>query len=216
MTTHFASLTARAASHGRASLVVVGGSLGGHQALGDVLEQLPLEFPAPVLVVQHVALSSKLPEILAERTVLRVKWADRIETVQPGHIYFAPPGHHLRISRYGHATARRGDKVNYACPAVDPLFYSAARYYGRQVIAVVLSGRLYDGAAGAREIRRAGGIVIVQELGTCAESNMPRAALASTPTAIMLPPRSIGHALVSLTMARGTDALLAADHAKSA
>lgn len=181
-----------------------------------MLAQLPAELPAPVLVVQHVAPSSRLPEILADRTVLPVKWAASFENLQPGRIYFAPPGHHLRITGYRGASARPGDKVNFACPAVDPLFYSAARHYGREVVAVVLSGRLRDGARGAHEISRAGGIVIAQELATCAEPNMPSATLELTPTALVLPPRSIGHALVSLTMVRGTDALLGADYKKSA
>jgi two-component system chemotaxis response regulator CheB len=202
------SLTVRTFPAGRASLVVAGGSLGGHQALADVLEQLPAELPVPLLVVQHVGASSWLREILAERTVLPVKWANGAENLQPGHVYVAAPEHHLRISRRGCMSSRRGDKVNFACPAVDPLFYSAARYYGRQVIAVVLSGRLRDGAAGARAISGAGGIVIVQAPATCAAPEMPRAAIESTHTTLILPPRSIGHAIVSLTMPRGTDALL--------
>lgn len=201
---------------GRTSLVVVGGSLGGYQALGDLLEQLPAELPAPVLIVQHVAPLSRLPEILAERTVLSVKWADRIENLQPGCVYFAPPGQHLRVTGRGRASARPGGKINFACPAVDPLFVSAARHYGGQVVAVVLSGRLQDGAAGAREISRAGGIVIAQDLATCVQPQMPRATAESTRTALMLPPKAIGHAIVSLTMVRGADALLGVDYAKSA
>jgi two-component system chemotaxis response regulator CheB len=122
----------------------------------------------------------------------------------------------LRIARRGWASARPGEKINFACPAVDPLFSSAARYYGRQVIAVVLSGRLYDGAAGAREISRGGGVVIAQELGTCVAPQMPRAALESTSGALVLPPRAIGHAIVSLTMVRGAEALLGVDCPKSA
>jgi two-component system chemotaxis response regulator CheB len=202
------SLTVRTFPASRPSLVVAGGSLGGHQALADVLEQLPAELPASVLVVQHLGPSSWLREILAERTVLPVKWADSAENLQPGHIYVATPEHHLRITCRGRANSRRGDKINFACPAVDPLFYSAARHYGRQVIAVVLSGRLRDGAAGARAVSGAGGIVIVQALATCAAPEMPRAAIESTQTTLILPPRSIGHAIVSLTMRRGTDALL--------
>jgi two-component system chemotaxis response regulator CheB len=169
-----------------------------------------------VLIVLHVARSSRLPEVLQARTVLPVKWADIREDLQPGHIYVAPPEHHLRISCHGHASAQRGQKVNFACPAVDPLFYSAARYYNRQVIAVVLSGRLRDGAAGAQAISCAGGTVIVQELATCAEAEMPTATIESTPTALRLPPRSIGHAIVCLTMARGTDALPGLDVASTA
>ena len=212
---HFPSLTVRTVPTGRASLVVAGGSLGAHRALADVLEQLPAELPVPVLVVQHIAPSSRLPQILADRTVLPVKWADRREKLQPGHVYVAPPEHHLRVTWRGLASAQRGDKVNFACPAVDPLFYSAARHYDRQVIAVVLSGKLRDGSAGARAISRAGGTVIVQELATCAEAEMPSATIESTPTALTLPPKSIGHAIVSLTMVRGAEALLGLDVAST-
>ncbi len=208
---HFPSLTARTASTGGASLVVAGGSLGGTQALVELLEQLPAELPVPVLVAQHVAPSGRLREILADSSELPVKWADSTETLRPGHVYLAPPETHLRLSCRGRASARPGDKVNFACPAVDPLFHSAARYYDRRVIAVVLSGRLYDGAAGARAIGLAGGVVFVQELTTCADPAMPSATMMSTPTARMLPPKSIGHAIVSLTMVRGSDALLGFD-----
>lgn len=190
---------------------MAGGSLGGYQALADVLEQLPAQLPVPVLVVQHVSRASRLREILADRTVLPVKWAANAETLQPGHVYVAPAGHHLRVSRLGHATALQGDRINFACPAVDPLFYSAARYYNRQVIAVVLSGRLHDGAAGAGAVSRAGGTVIVQDVATCLERGMPTATIASTHTTLMLPPRSIGHAIVSLTMVRGAEALFGLD-----
>lgn len=208
---HIPSLTAGTPPVGRALVVVVGGSLGGYQALADVLEQLPGELPVPVLVVQHVTRSSWLREILANRTALPVKWADRRENLQPGHVYVAPPDHHLRISRPGYASAHRGQKVNFACPAVDPLFYSAARYYNRHVIAVVLSGRLHDGAAGARAISLAGGTVIVQDVATCLEPDMPKASIESSRTAVILPPRSIGLAIVGLTMTGGTEALLGLD-----
>ena len=208
---HFPSLISRTRSTGRATLVVAGGSLGGTQALVELVEQLPAELPVPVLVAQHIAPTSRLREILADCTDLAVKWADSTETLRPGHVYLAPPQKHLRLNCHGRACARPGEKVNFACPAVDPLFHSAARYYARRVIAVVLSGRLYDGAAGARAISRAGGAVFVQELATCADPAMPRATMESTPAALMLPPRSIAHAIVSLTMVRGADALLGFD-----
>lgn len=209
---HFPSLTPRGLPAGRASLVVAGGSLGGYQALADVLEQLPAELPVPVLVVLHVAPSSRLSEILAERTALPVKWAGRGDALKAGHIYVAPPEHHLRVTRPGYASAQPGNqKVNFACPAVDPLFHSAATYYGRGVIAVVLSGRLNDGAAGARAVSDAGGTVIVQDLATCSKTDMPIATIESCPTALTLPPTSIGHAIVCLTMVRGSEALLGLD-----
>ena len=210
---HLPSLAPQAGQVGRASVIVIGGSLGGYPALLELLEPLPADLPVPVLIAQHIAAPSRLPETLSRRTPLRVSWAENFQTLRPGHVYIAPPRHHLLISGRGRARAQHGDKVNFACPAMDPLFYSAARHYGSEVIAVTLSGRLHDGVEGARAVSRAGGIVIAQDLDSCLEPEIPTATIAATHTPLVLPPTSIGHAIVALTMVRGAEALLGVDGA---
>lgn len=189
------------------SLVVVAASLGGLDALGQMLEPIPRELPVPVLIVQHLARPSWLPELLERRTRLPIQWAASAQMLLPGQVYVAPPERHLVISGEGRARTHRGDRVNYACPAADPLFFSAARYYGARTLGVILSGRLHDGAAGADAVRRAGGTVIVQDAASCVAPSMPAAAVRGGQARLALPPESIGHAIVSLTMMPGASAL---------
>jgi two-component system chemotaxis response regulator CheB len=115
---------------------------------------------------------------------------------------------HLVVTSRGLARLRAGARVNFACPAADPLFRSASRHYGRRTLGVVLSGGLFDGAAGAEAIRRAGGVVLVQDPESCVATGMPLAAIRRGRVRLVLPPASIGHAVTSLTMVPGADALL--------
>ena len=88
----------------------------------------------------------------------------------------APPDHHL-VLHAGRIRLTRGPRENWARPAIDPLFRSAAKEYGRRVIGVILTGLLNDGSAGLRAIRAAGGLAVVQEPADAAAPDMPWSAL---------------------------------------
>ncbi|HKT50397.1 MAG TPA: chemotaxis protein CheB, partial [Candidatus Angelobacter sp.] len=107
---------------------------------------------------------------------LPAKQPQNRESIRGGHIYVAPPDHHLIIED-GKMVLSRGPKENRHRPSVDPLFRSAARAYGRQVIGIILTGSLDDGVTGLAAIKKAGGLAIVQdpEDAFCAE--MPRSAV---------------------------------------
>jgi two-component system chemotaxis response regulator CheB len=162
-------------------VVVVATSAGGLAALSEVLARLPADFPAPILVVQHVAPEhiSMMAAILQRRTRLKVE--DGAEGVRlcAGTVYIAPPAHHLILHPDGTLGLSNSAPVGFLRPAADILFQSAADCYNDQVIAVVLSGTGHDGAAGVRAVKRAGGSVIVQDPSTAEFSGMPVAAIAT-------------------------------------
>ena len=157
-------------------IVVVGGSAGAFDALKELLPGLPADFPAAIFVVVHIGATSSnvLPEILTRAGSLPAQTAEHGAGFEPGRIYVAPPDRHLLLDR-GRIALGRGPRENLARPAIDPLFRSAAVEFGARVIGVLLSGMLYDGAAGLRAIKRCGGIAVVQADAPYPE--MPRHAL---------------------------------------
>src|SRR5262249_19700770 len=133
----------------RGRVVVIGASAGGVEALREVVAGLPADLPAPVLVVLHVRPeASHLPAILERGGTLPASHATDGQTLEPGRIFIAPPDNHLLVDD-GRVRVVRGPKENLHRPAIDPLFRSAAVSYGPGTVAVVLSGSLSDGAAGA-------------------------------------------------------------------
>ena len=160
-----------------AAIIVIGASEGGVDAIRSVATALPPDFPAAVFVVLHIgAHKSQLPALLNLSGNLPASHAKDGEPIYPGRIYVAPPDHHLVIE-HEHMRLTRGPRENWARPAVDPLFRSAARAYGADVIGVVLTGGLNDGTAGLFEIKQAGGTTIVQDPDDAANPSMPRSAL---------------------------------------
>jgi two-component system, chemotaxis family, protein-glutamate methylesterase/glutaminase len=159
-------------------IVVAGASAGGVEALVELVRGLPDDFPAALFVVLHVPShgTSVLPAILARAGPLAAAHANDGEEICPGRIYVAPPDHHLLLRR-GRVRVVRGPRENGHRPAVDPLFRTAARWYGRRTVGVVLSGTLDDGTAGLAAIKRRGGIAIVQHPEDAHFTGMPDSAL---------------------------------------
>jgi two-component system chemotaxis response regulator CheB len=159
-------------------IVAVGSSAGGVEALTSLCAGLPADFPAAVLVVQHVSPISRsvLPQLLGRAGPLKVDHAVDGEAIIPGRIYVAPPGIHLLIED-GHVLLRRGPPENRTRPAIDPLFRSVAIAYGPRAIGVVLTGVLDDGSAGLKAIKQCGGVSVVQDPLDAAWPEMPRNAL---------------------------------------
>ncbi|HEX8903306.1 MAG TPA: chemotaxis protein CheB, partial [Longimicrobiaceae bacterium] len=149
-------------------IVAMAASAGGVRALGSILSRLPASFPAPVLVVQHRSEGHRdfLGEILAQRTRLAVRDAADGEPLRPGVVTVCPAGRHARLGADGVVCLTDGPKVNFSRPSADLLFQSVARFAGERAVGVVLTGRGRDGAAGAAEIRRRGGVVLAQDPAT--------------------------------------------------
>ena len=172
-------------------IVVIGASAGGVEAIRDLVTGLPAGFSAAVFVVLHIgAHKSELPWLLNQKGPLRACHPRNGDPICGGQIYIAPPDHHLLVER-GHVRLTRGPRENWARPAVDPLFRSAAQSYGPGVIGVILTGGLNDGTAGLLEVKQHGGTAVVQDPDDAASPSMPRSALRHVAVDHCLPLRDI-------------------------
>jgi len=180
-------------------LIAIGSSAGGTEALQALAEHLPPDLPAAVVVAQHASISSPgmLPSILARAGPLPASLAVHDEVISDGHIYVAPPDHHLTV-KYGRLRVSRGPRESKWRPCVDTLFRSVAVEYSNRAIGVVLSGLMYDGTAGLRFIKRCGGLTVVQEPQDSIYSEMPRSALAGVEVDYCLSAAQIGFLLNEL------------------
>ena len=175
------STSAAANAHDqRFPVVVLGASTGGPATVMRLAPGFTRDFPAAVFLVQHMPASftTQYAAQLAEFTSIRVKEAEANEPVQPGTLYICPGGQHLRITPTGRiqldATSGR---INGYLPNIDVTMESAASFAGSMAIGVVLTGMGNDGAAGAKAIQRAGGIVIAQDEATSVIFGMPAEAI---------------------------------------
>jgi two-component system chemotaxis response regulator CheB len=180
-------------------LVVVLASYGGVAAGQRVFGGLPAEFPAPILLVQHRHGGADfLAPIVARRTPLVVADGVHGELPRRGTIHVLPADRQTTLDAEGRLTLGPAGHCH-----GDALLESVAPVYGRRAIAVILTGRLQDGAAGVRAVKRHGGRVIAQDQETSAAFAMPAAAIATGCVDFVLPLSAIAPALVSLAMVPG-------------
>jgi len=188
-------------------VVALAASAGGLKALSQVLAPLPADFPAAVVVVQHLSphYRSLLAEILSKRTALSVKQAQEADQLRPGTVYFAPPNKHLIVNANGSLSLSDAAKVRFVRPAADRLFESLATSCRSRAIAVVLTGGDSDGATGVEAIKAMGGRVIAQDEATSHTFSMPRAAIRTGVVDWVLPLEAIATTLVNLTSRQNLD-----------
>jgi two-component system chemotaxis response regulator CheB len=160
------------------NVLAIGTSAGGVEALRYLASEFPRDFPASVLAVIHLSAryQSSLDSILTQAGPLPARFAKDEMTIEPAHIYIAPPDSHLIVDgdklRLG-----RGPRENNTRPAIDPLFRSAALCCGYRAVGAVLTGTLGDGASGLHTLHEYGGRTVVQNPVDAAFSGMPEAAL---------------------------------------
>jgi two-component system chemotaxis response regulator CheB len=164
-------------------VAAIGTSTGGPRALQAVLSALPADFPAPILIVQHMppVFTKSLADRLNSLCAIRVREAENGETPLPGTAYIAPGGRHMRLHQTatGDYVIRLSDDpaVNGHRPSVDVLFDSLVPFTELTRVAVIMTGMGADGARGLRRLRDSGAATIAESEETCVVYGMPRAAV---------------------------------------
>jgi two-component system chemotaxis response regulator CheB len=191
--------------------VVIAASFGGMTALQAILERLPRDFPAAILIQTHLAPEgpSILAEILQRATTLPVGWARHLAVLRPGTVIVAPPGQHVAVLPDGTQLLTGWKARSSQKPRADGLFTTVAASFGPRAIGVVLTGYLDDGARGAQAISLGGGRVLAQDPATAACGDMPQAAIATGCVDYVLSLEAMPAALISLTMVAGASRFFA-------
>jgi two-component system, chemotaxis family, protein-glutamate methylesterase/glutaminase len=188
-------------------IVVMGASAGGIGVLQKVLGALPWNLPASLFLVVHTAEDSPglLPEILNRYSKVPVLYAVHNAPILPGRVYVAPGGQRHMVLDRGKVRLEPGPRENRNRPSIDALFRSASFAYGSRLIGVVLSGNLDDGSVGLADIKRRGGLAIVQDPEDADAPSMPSCAIEATEVDLILPSAEIGARLTELVSTQAED-----------
>ena len=164
--------------HAGHNIIVIGTSMGGIEALTNLLSQLPANFPAPILVVMHTHPSSPqvINQMIGKKAAMKVKFAEDDEVPCLGTVYLAPSDRHLLLEEKRMVLSRDPQEKHFR-PAINTLFRSAAATHTTHVIGVLLTGLLSDGTAGLQSIKDFGGIAVVQDPADAAFPDMPQNAM---------------------------------------
>jgi two-component system chemotaxis response regulator CheB len=178
-------------------VVVIGASTGGPRVARQILAALPSDFPAAVLLVQHIAqgFSAGLVEWLAPGLALPVRLATEGDCLCPGEVLVAPDRLDLLVQPGGRVHLS-GLPILLQRPAIDIAMQSVAAVFGSAASGVLLTGMGRDGAIGLQAIRRAGGYTIAQDEASCTIFGMPRAAIELGAARAVLPPAAIAATLI--------------------
>ena len=163
-------------------IVVIGASSGGVGVIADLLGRLPSTIPAAIFVVLHLGKGYRgdMAGLLSRDCALPVSFATDGELIVKGHVYIAPGDENMSLES-GRIVVQASPRESYHRPSINALFRSAAQAYGRRVLGVVLTGILEDGAAGAWEIWRHGGVVIVQDPTEAPYAELPKHVIDTVP-----------------------------------
>jgi len=163
----------------RIPLVVIAASTGGPATLMRLMPRFPRDFPAAVVLVQHMpaTFTSQLSLQLSEVSSIRVKEAEANESIQPGIFYVCPGSHHLRISLTGRIKLDDGPRISGYRPCADVALESAAAYGGANVVGVVLTGMGNDASIGVQALKAARGWVLAQDEASSVIFGMPAEAI---------------------------------------
>ena len=163
------------------SVIAIGASTGGTEALRVVLEEFPADSPG-IVVVQHMPemFTKQFAKRLNDLCKVTVKEAENGDKVIRGQVLIAPGGKHMLVKRSGamyHVEIMDGPLVNRHRPSVDVLFRSVARFAGKNAVGAILTGMGDDGAVGMLEMKEAGAYTVAQDEKTCVVFGMPKEAI---------------------------------------
>ncbi len=185
-------------------VVVIGSSTGGPRSLDLVIPPLPKDFPAPIIVVQHMpaGFTKSLAQRLDKISNLSVKEAQEGDVLEPGKVYIAPGDYHVGIRQMDRKSViyldNKTEKINNVRPAVDYTLDKVAEIYKDKTIAVILTGMGRDGTKGAFKVKFYKGIVIAESKETCVVYGMPKAVVEEGYADFELPADKIPEKLVEL------------------
>ena len=164
---------------GNDTIVAIGASTGGPQALCKLLGQLPSDFPYGIVIVQHISqgFTAGLVEWLDKESQLTVKVAEANDQIQPGGVLVAPENYHMLVVHGERIRLNKGLPIDGHRPAVTVLFSSVADVYGKHSIGIILTGMGDDGVEGLAKIKTAGGHTIAQNEESCVVFGMPKVAI---------------------------------------
>ena len=185
------------------SLIVIGASTGGPEALAAVLCGLPKDFSVPIVVVQHILpdFTGTFAKRLDKKCNLVVREGKQGDILRPGHVYIAPSGKHL-IFRHGKIDLDDEPLVNFVKPSVDVTMKSAARLFRKNAIGIILTGSGSDGTVGVKAIKKAKGITIAQDKHTSVIFDMPGNAIESGNIDYVLAVEDIADKIMELVKGR--------------
>jgi len=184
----------------KVGVVALGASNGGPPALQTILAGLPGDFPAPVLIVQHMASGfvHGFAEWLGQSSALPVQLASHGETILPGRVYVAPDEFQMKIERGGIIALSKDAPESGLRPSVSYLFRSLVDAYGGEAVAVLLTGMGRDGAEELKALRERGAVTIAQDKDSSVVHGMPGEAIKLDAAQLILPPEKIAPLLVGL------------------
>jgi two-component system chemotaxis response regulator CheB len=190
---------------GPIGVVAIATSTGGPAALHLILSALPAEFPVPILVVQHISrgFTVGFADWLDQASRLRVRLAEEGETPVAGTVYIARDDLHLCVTAARRIRLSAAPEVGGFRPSGTPLFETVAAAYGRNALAVILTGMGRDGVDGLRAIRRVGGRTIAESERTAVVNGMPGAAVAAGLADFVLPLDQVIATLAGLLVVPG-------------
>ena len=185
---------------GKVRIVALGASTGGPPVLQTILSQLPRDFPAPVLVVQHMAAGfvQGFIEWLGHSSRLPIHLAAHGEQILPGNVYVAPDELQMKVERGGRIALTRDAPENGLRPAVSYLFRSVAEVYGSDAVAGMLSGMGRDGADELKLLKDVGAATFAQDKDSSVVHGMPGEAIKLGAATFVLPPEKIAAVLSRL------------------
>ena len=179
-------------------IVAIGVSTGGPKALIEIIPKLPGDLHVPVVVVQHMpeGFTEEFAKSLDAKSRVRVKEAEDGEKLEPGVVYVAQGGRHMKIGQsFAHKIVTITDEQpeNSCRPSVDYCFRSVAKFYGGNSLAVILTGMGKDGTVGAQLMRREGARVIAQDEESSVVFGMPKAVIDAGAADIVSPLHEIAN-----------------------
>ncbi len=179
-------------------VVIIGASTGGPVAVRELLAQLPADFPAAIVVVQHIP-ASFTPVLAAQldrRVAVKVKEAQAGDRLRAGQVFIAPGDFHLLIRPDSRVQLNQGPKIKGHRPSIDVTMQSAAQVYGAHTKGVVLTGMGSDGSLGLVAIHAKGGKTFAQDGASCVVNGMPQRAIEKGVVDYVAPPSKIADLLV--------------------